>query len=64
MNRRTTALILLAVAAALFGMTFVAVKDALDVIPPLSFVGWRFLIGAAVLLALSFPKGRLQRTPD
>ena len=58
MNRRTTALILLAVAAALFGMTFVAVKDALDVIPPLSFVGWRFLIGAAVLLALSFPKGR------
>lgn len=58
MNRRTTALILLAVAAALFGMTFVAVKDALDVIPPLSFVGWRFLIGAVVLLALSFPKGR------
>ena len=39
-------------------MTFVAVKDALDVIPPLSFVGWRFLIGAVVLLALSFPKGR------
>lgn len=58
MNRRTTALILLAAAAALFGMTFVAVKDALDVIPPLSFVGWRFLIGAVVLLALSFPKGR------
>ena len=58
MNRRTTALILLAVAAALFGMTFVAVKDALDAIPPLSFVGWRFLIGAVVLLALSFPKGR------
>jgi drug/metabolite transporter (DMT)-like permease len=57
-NRRTTALILLAVAAALFGMTFVAVKDALDAIPPLSFVGWRFLIGAVVLLALSFPKGR------
>jgi drug/metabolite transporter (DMT)-like permease len=39
-------------------MTFVAVKDALDAIPPLSFVGWRFLIGAVVLLALSFPKGR------
>lgn len=58
MNRRTTALILLAVAAALFGMTFVAVKDALSAIPPLSFVGWRFLIGAVVLLAISFPRGR------
>jgi drug/metabolite transporter (DMT)-like permease len=38
-------------------MTFVAIKDALAVIPPLSFVGWRFLIAAGVLLALSRPKG-------
>jgi len=49
---------MLAVAAALFGMTFVAVKDALATIPPLSFVGWRFLIGAVVLLLLAIPKGR------
>ena len=39
-------------------MTFVFIKDVLDVIPPLAFVGWRFLIGAVVLLALGRPVGR------
>ncbi len=58
MNVRVLALALLAVAAALFGMTFVAVKDALTLMPPLSFVGWRFLLGAAVLLAIGRPAGR------
>jgi drug/metabolite transporter (DMT)-like permease len=58
MNVRKIAIALLAVAAALFGMTFVAIKDALAVIPPLSFVGWRFLIGAVVLLAIGRPAGR------
>lgn len=33
------------------------VKSALDEIEPLSFVAWRFLIGAAVLLALALPRG-------
>ena len=55
MNRRTYAYLALTVAAALFGMTFVFVKDVLDVIPPLAFVGRRFLIGAVVLLALGRP---------
>ena len=58
MNRRTYAFLALTVAAALFGMTFVFVKDVLDVIPPLAFVGWRFLIGAIVLLVLGRPSGR------
>ena len=49
---------LLAVAAALFGMTFVAVKDALTAIPPLSFVGWRFLLAAVVLLVVAWPRHR------
>ena len=55
MNWRTYAYLALTVAAALFGMTFVFVKDVLDVIPPLAFVGRRFLIGAVVLLALGRP---------
>lgn len=58
MDRRTAAYLLLAVAAALFGMTFVAVKDVLSLMPPLSFVGWRFLIGATVLLVIGRPTGR------
>ena len=58
MSRRTIALAALAVAAALFGVTFVAVKDALETMPPLAFVGWRFLIAAAVLLVIALPRGR------
>ncbi len=57
MNPRTRAYLLLGLAAALFGTTFVAVKDALDTLPPLAFVGWRFLIGAFVLLAIARPRG-------
>ena len=58
MNRRTHAYLLLALAAALFGTTFVVVKDALDVLPPIAFVGWRFLIGAVVLMAIGRPMNR------
>jgi drug/metabolite transporter (DMT)-like permease len=57
-NRRTHAYLLLALAAALFGTTFVVVKDALDVLSPLAFVGWRFAIGAMVLLVIGRPAGR------
>jgi len=58
MNRRTYAYLALTGAAALFGTTFVFVKDVLDVIPPLAFVGWRFLIGAVILLVIGRPFGR------
>ncbi len=49
----------LVVAAFLFGATFVVIKDAIELLPPLAFVGWRFLIGALVLLALARPLGRV-----
>ncbi len=48
----------LALAALLFGATFVVVKEAVAVLPPLAFVGWRFLIGAAALLLLGLPRGK------
>lgn len=46
----------LIVAAVLFGTTFVVVKDTVSAFPPLAFVGWRFVIGAGVLLLLAFPR--------
>lgn len=45
-------------AAFLFGTTFVVIKDAVSGFPPLAFVGWRFLIGAAALLLLAVPRGK------
>lgn len=45
-------------ASLLFGVTFVVVKDAIEDLPPFNFVGWRFLLGAAALLAISRPKDR------
>jgi drug/metabolite transporter (DMT)-like permease len=47
----------LVAASFLFGATFVVVKSALDDIGPLSFIAWRFLIGALVLLPLALPRG-------
>jgi drug/metabolite transporter (DMT)-like permease len=57
-RRRTLAYLALILAAFLFGATFVVIKQAVALIPPLAFVGWRFMIGAVVLLALALPKGR------
>lgn len=48
----------LALASLLFGVTFVVVKDAVAIVPPLTFVGWRFLLGAALLFAMGLPRGR------
>jgi drug/metabolite transporter (DMT)-like permease len=57
MRRPSIAYLALAVAALLFGATFVVVKEAVEALPPLSFVGWRFLIGAAALLVFAWPRG-------
>jgi len=57
-RRRTFAYLALVAAACLYGVTFVVIKQAVEIIPPIAFVGWRFLIGAVVLLALAVPKGR------
>lgn len=57
-RRRILAYFALVLAAVLFGATFVVIKRAVEILPPLAFVGWRFLIGAVVLFALAVPKGR------
>ena len=49
----------LVIASLLFGVTFVVVKDAVAVYPPLSFVAWRFLVGGAMLAVLAVPRGRV-----
>lgn len=55
-NRR--AILALIAASFLFGATFVVVKSALDQIDPIAFVGWRFLLGAAVLALFALPRGK------
>ena len=57
MRRPVLAIAALAIASLLFGVTFVVVKDAVSVVPPMRFVGWRFLLGAAVLAAIRRPRG-------
>lgn len=44
-------------AAALFGVTFVVVEDAVRLLPPFNFVGWWFLLGALALLLVARPRG-------
>lgn len=56
--RENRAILALVGAAFLFGATFVVVKSALESIEPLSFIAWRFALGAAVLATLALPKGR------
>ncbi|MBN2114901.1 MAG: DMT family transporter [Acidimicrobiia bacterium] len=58
MRRPRVAYVALAFAAFLFGSTFVVIKDAVTYLPPLGFVGWRFSLGAAVLVVLAPPRGR------
>jgi len=58
MNRRTRAYVGLIGAAFVFGASFVVIKGAVVTLPPLAFVGWRFLLGAAVLFIFARPKGR------
>lgn len=52
------AILALVGAAFLFGATFVVVKSALDSIEPLSFIAWRFALGAAILATLAIPRGK------
>lgn len=57
-NDSRKAVLALVAASFLFGATFVVVKAALDDIEPLSFVAWRFLLGAVALALFAVPKGR------
>lgn len=45
-------------ASFLFGATFVVIKSALTEVAPLTFVGWRFLLGAVALAIFAAPRGR------
>ncbi len=58
MRRSHLASLSLGLAAFLFGASFVVVKEAVTLVSPLSFVGWRFLLGGAALLLLAMPKTR------
>jgi len=58
MRRPRVAYAALAFAALLFGSTFVVVKQAVEDLPPLGFVGWRFVLGSAALLLFGLPRGR------
>ena len=55
---RSRAVLALLVASFVFGATFVVIKAALDQVGPLSFVAWRFLIGAVALAMFALPRGR------
>jgi drug/metabolite transporter (DMT)-like permease len=55
---RSRAVLALLVASFVFGATFVVVKSAVEQVPPLTFVAWRFLLGAAVLSLLALPRGK------
>jgi drug/metabolite transporter (DMT)-like permease len=45
-------------ASFLFGATFVVIKSALADIDPLSFVAWRFMLGALALAVFAAPRGK------
>jgi len=54
---RSRAVLALLAASFVFGATFVVIKSALEGVPPLTFVAWRFLIGAAALALFALPRG-------
>lgn len=56
---RSRAILALLAASFVFGATFVVIKSAVEVVPPLTFVAWRFLIGALALAFFALPRGRL-----
>jgi drug/metabolite transporter (DMT)-like permease len=57
-SSHSRAILALLVASFVFGATFVVVKSAVAQVPPLTFVAWRFLLGAAVLTLLALPRDR------
>jgi drug/metabolite transporter (DMT)-like permease len=55
---RSRAILALLAASFVFGATFVVVKSAVERIPPISFVAWRFLLGALLLSVFAIPRGK------
>jgi len=58
MRSPRAAYLALALASFLYGATFVVVKEAITILPPFGFVGWRFALGALVMVAIAPPRGR------
>jgi len=58
LRRSTLAGLAITLASFLFGTTFVVIKDAVAVFPPISFVAWRFLLGGLVLTLIALPSRR------
>lgn len=58
LSSRARAIAALVIASFLFGATFVVVKSAIEDIGPISFVAWRFAIGASLLTLIALPKGK------
>ena len=56
-SNRSRAILALLAASFVFGATFVVVKSAVVEVPPLTFVAWRFLLGALLLSIFAFPAG-------
>ena len=57
-SKRSRAILALLAASFVFGATFVVVKSAVAQVPPLTFVAWRFLLGALLLSIFALPRGR------
>jgi drug/metabolite transporter (DMT)-like permease len=55
---RSRAVLALLAASFVFGATFVVIKSALEQVSPLTFVAWRFMLGALVLALFALPRGR------
>ena len=55
---RSRAVLALLAASFVFGATFVVIKAAVEQVPPLTFVAWRFLLGAGVLALFALPRGK------
>lgn len=56
--RRTLPYAAVAGAAVLFGSTFTVIKSAVESMPPMAFITWRFLIAAGVLVLIKRPSNR------
>jgi drug/metabolite transporter (DMT)-like permease len=55
---RSRAVLALLAASFVFGATFVVIKSAVEQVSPVTFVAWRFLLGALLLSLFALPRGR------
>src|SRR5437763_14083950 len=61
-SRDSLAVVVLVVVCAIWGSTFVVVKDAVERMPVMDFLAWRFAIAALVMAALR-PRAVMNLSP-